>query len=74
MVEPAGADGTVEVHEVGVGERPPSGHAALARPSDGLLAVRSAQQRRPPRFWTVAGQQRRADIMRKRSDEAHLPA
>ena len=34
-MEPAGADGTVEVHEVGVGERPPSGHAAVARPGDG---------------------------------------
>ncbi len=48
MVEPAGADGTVKVHEVGGGECLPSGHAAVARPGDGLLAVRSAQQRRPP--------------------------
>ena len=28
LVEPAGADGTMEVHEVGVGERSPGGHAA----------------------------------------------
>ncbi len=53
MVEPARADGTVEVHEFGVGERPSSGHAAVARPGDGL-AVRSAKQRRPSRFWTAS--------------------
>ena len=31
LVELAGADGTVEVHEVGVGERPLSGHAVAER-------------------------------------------
>ncbi len=52
MVEPAGADGAVEVREVGVGERPPSG--PIARPWRGLGQGWPVPIRRTPRFWTVS--------------------
>jgi hypothetical protein len=40
LVELAGANGAVEVHEVGVGERPPAGQQRKApQVLDGLLKV-----------------------------------